>query len=196
MLPKDEFCCQLAKSIQAWLWIETETYFLYAAIMDGANSHLVSVTFHNIKSFHSKLELIDSCLALIFAKDSGERKKWKSLQRKAKKLNRKRNEIVHEPVIVGIANGVESIEISPSYFNAQALVKGQTSYEGPVIGPEYKPTLAKILESYKIDLVELRQLETKFKSFAQELQSYREEIGAALTSALESSRNSASETAP
>ncbi|HNP62454.1 MAG TPA: hypothetical protein PKH39_00890, partial [Woeseiaceae bacterium] len=67
---EERFYHQLAKSIQAWLWVETETYLLYASIMDGANPHLVSVTFHNIESYDSKLGLINSCLALVFAKDS------------------------------------------------------------------------------------------------------------------------------
>ena len=188
MRREDEFYCQLAKSIQAWLWVETEAYLLYAAIMDGANPHLVSVTFHSIESFEYKLVLIDSCLALIFTKASEDRKNWRSLLNKAKKLNAKRNKIVHQPVKIGSSEGVESIEISPSFFNAQALTKGQTTYNGQVIGPDYKPSLAEIIDDHKIDLYKLYQYEKDFKNYAKELQSYRKGITPALRAAHESAR--------
>lgn len=190
------FYQQLAKSIQAWLWVETETYLLYATIMDGANPHLVSVTFHNIESFDSRLGLINSCLTLIFTKDSAEWKDWKNLSNRAKKLNGKRNKIVHEPAIVSVAGGVRTIAISPSFLNAQALVKGQTTYNGPVIGPAYKPQMAKILEDHKMDLVKLFQVEKAFKAFAEDLQCYRKAITDALRVAQESARSIKDEELP
>lgn len=193
---EDEFYRQLAISIQSWLWVETEIYLLYAAIMDGANPHLVSVTFHNTESFDSKLGLINSCLALIFPKDSTEWKSWKSLFNKARKLNGKRNKIVHEPVKTGVLDGVETIAISPSFFNAQALVKGQTTYNGPVIGSKYKAILATITEDHKIELVKLYEIEKSFKAFAKDIQCYREGIRAALQSAHESARSDDIETTP
>ncbi len=67
---EESFFQQLGKSIQAWLWVESEVYFIYAAIMDNANQHLVSVTFNHIESFESKLTLIDRCLKLILKQDS------------------------------------------------------------------------------------------------------------------------------
>ena len=69
-------------SIQAWLL--TETYLIYSAMLIGANSHLVSVTFHHIESFELKLGLIDSCFALFFARNSNEWKNWRSCLRERK----------------------------------------------------------------------------------------------------------------
>ena len=180
------FYYQLAKSIQAWLRVEQEIYFIYSEIMEGANPHLISVTFHGIESFESKLVLIDSCLALIFNKDSEDWKRWRSLQNKARKLNGKRNKIVHQPVHVGVSDDVRSVEISPSFFNAQALAKGQTSYNGPVIDPYYKPSLAKIKDDHKIDLEKLSKFEIEFIQFAEDLRKYKNEIQPKLTATHES----------
>lgn len=177
---------QLAKSIQTWLHVETETYLLYAAIMHGANSHLVSVTFHNIESFESKLGLINSCLALVFDRESKEWKQWKNLFNRAKKLNKKRNKIVHEPAIVSVTSGVESIAISPSFLNAQALVRGQTTYNGPVIGPQYEPQMAKILEDHKMDQAKLFHVEKAFKELSEEIRQFRELVAEPLKSTQES----------
>jgi len=176
MPEKDIFYCQLAKSIQNWLWIETEVYILYSDMMNGANSHLVSVTFHHIESFEEKLQLLHSCLTLFFSRESDEWKKWKSLSKRARNLNSKRNKIVHEPVILSVRDGKESIAISPSHFDARALVKGKTSYNGPAINSDYLPSSARVLEDHKIDLHKLYKLEKEFKSFAYELRDYREEI--------------------
>jgi len=75
---EDRFHLQLAKTIQAWLWIESQLYSLYAMLMRGANSHLVSATFNNIQSVDAKLGLLNSCFALVFAENSEERKSWKT----------------------------------------------------------------------------------------------------------------------
>ena len=189
MVSEEQFHYQLAKSIQAWLWIETQVYLLYAEIMEGANPHLVSVTFHNIESFEAKLCLIDSCLSLIFTKDSDNWKKWRALLNKARKYNAKRNKIVHQPIMVGVLNDVETIRIAPSFLNAQALAKGQTTYKGAVISPEYKNSLAKITKEHEIDLLKLREFESEFKEFSKDLRAYREEISVALKAAHESVKN-------
>ena len=97
MDPEERFYYQLAKSIQAWLSIEAETFFLYSAIMRGANSHLVSATFHHIQSFDGKLGLVNTCLALILDTDSDEWKTWKNLFNRADKLNKKRLNSVTVP---------------------------------------------------------------------------------------------------
>jgi hypothetical protein len=180
---KDEFYCQLARSTQAWLWIETEAYLLYLGLMEGANPQLISVTFHNIESFESKLVLLDSCLKLVFDKDSDDWKQWRSLLNKSRKFNAKRNKIVHQPIHTGVVDGKKIIEISPSFFNAQALVKGQTSHIGPVVGVNYKPSKAKLKEEHKIDIRKLRKFEDDFKAFARELRAFREKTKPALQAA-------------
>ncbi|HNP66215.1 MAG TPA: hypothetical protein PKH39_19975, partial [Woeseiaceae bacterium] len=114
---------------------------------------------------------------------------WKNLFNRAKKLNGKRNKIVHEPVVAGVADGEETIAISPSFLNAQALVKGQTTYSGPVIGAQYKPQMAKILEDHKMDLVKLFQVEKSFKAFAEDIRRYRKAITDALRVAQDSARS-------
>ncbi len=174
---EDYFYQQLGKSIQAWLWVESEMYFLYSAIMDSANQHLVSVTFNHIISFESKITLIDRCLKLILKQDSKEYKQWKKYRKKAKDLNLKRNKIIHEPVVISMqGDDVKSISISPSFFNALALVKGLTSHSGPVITSEYNPSQAKVLDEYKVDLYQLRKIESSFKNFSNELGEFRKSI--------------------
>jgi len=174
---EESFFQQLGKSIQAWLWVELEVYFIYAAIMDNANQHLVSVTFNHIESFESKLTLIDRCLKLILKQDSEEYKRWKKLRKKAKNLNLKRNKIVHEPVCICMqGSDVKSIYISPSFFNALALVKGHTSHSRPVITAEYKPSQAKVLDEHKVDFFQLRKIESSFKIFSNELSEFKKSI--------------------
>lgn len=170
---ENNFYCQLAKAIQAWGWIETEIYLLYAAIMKGANTHLVSVTFHHIESFESKIQLLDSCLKLLFDRSSDEYKEAKKLLNKSRNLNEKRNKIVHEPVIIRVEGGIKSIIIHPSHFDARALTKGKTTHQGPVICPEYRPSLAKITENHEIDIAQLFKIEGEFKTFSREIKNYR-----------------------
>jgi hypothetical protein len=173
---ENEFYCQLARSTQAWLWIETEVYLFYLGLMEGANPHLISVTFHNIESFESKLVLLDSCLKLVFDTESDDWKQWRSLLNRARKFNDNRNKIVHQPVHTGVVDGKEFIEMSTSIFNAQALVKRQTSHAGPVVGVSYKPSKARLRVEHKIDIQKLRKFEDDFKAFARELRAFREKI--------------------
>ncbi|MFH1548536.1 MAG: hypothetical protein ABID32_04420 [Candidatus Omnitrophota bacterium] len=175
-MEEDYFYQQLGKSIQAWLCVESEVYFLYSAIMYRANQHLISVTFNHIQSFRSKIALIDSCLKLVLDRKSEKWKQWKLLYKKAENLNLKRNKIVHEPVIQGVEDGVKSIFIAPSCFNALALVKGQTSHTGPVITSEYKPSQAKMLNDHKVNLNQLRKFEGLFKDFSIELNEFKKSI--------------------
>lgn len=183
MKRENEFYCQLARSIQAWLGIETEVYFIYLSIMKGANPHLLSVTFHNIESFESKLVLLDSCLKLIFTRDSDGWKQWRALLNRARKLNAKRNKIVHQPVHTGFVDGRETIEISPSFFNSQAVVKGQTSHNGPVVGVDYKPSMARLKDENKIDFEQLIRIEGDFNNFARKLRLFKEKTSSFLENA-------------
>ncbi len=175
-MEEDYFYQQLGKSIQAWLSVESEMLFLYTAIMDSANQHLVSVTFNYIQSFDSKITLIKYCLELVLERDSEEYEQWKSLYKRAKKLNLKRNKIVHEPVITSMTDGKQNIVISPSHFNALPLVKSWTSHSGPVITSEYKSSQAKLLNTQKVNLEQLRKIEVSFKNFSMELSKFRESI--------------------
>lgn len=186
---EDHFYYQLAKSIQAWLWVEAEIYFLYVDLMKGANQHLVSATFNHIQSFDSKLGLLNSCLALILDSESGEWKRWRQLFNRAEKLNKKRNKIVHEPAILSVKGRQRSIAISPSHFNSLALVKKQTTHKGPVVSPTYKPSGVSILEDHKLDLPKLHALEEIFKDFSREMREFR----AGVAHRLKASRQRSSE---
>ena len=176
MDPEDRFYCQLAKSIQAWLWVEAEVYFLYLDFMQGANQHLISVTFNHIQSFDSKLALLNSCFALALDAKSAEWKSWRQLRSRAENLNKKRNKIVHEPAILSVEGNQTSIAISPSHFNSLALVQGKTTHKGPVMTPTYKPSGVRILEDHLLDLQKLRALERTFKDFSRELREFREVV--------------------
>ena len=186
MTLKDEFYKQLAETIQAWLLVELEVFFLYSEIMSGANVHLISVTFHHIESFESKLGLIDSCLALYFERDSESWKIWRGLMNSARKSNSKRNRIVHQPVKTGYSDGKEIIEISPSYFNSLTLSKRQTSYNGKVITHEYKPQSVRLLDEHRIDFYELIKMKSEFQELSKKLANYRSGIKDILQGARES----------
>ncbi|MDD3276101.1 MAG: hypothetical protein PHP93_03510 [Kiritimatiellales bacterium] len=164
---------QLARTIQTWQWVESELYFIYSTIMKGANSHLISATFHHIQSFVSKLQLVNSCLALMIDDQSEDGRIWKDLFNRSRKLNEKRNKIVHEPVHIGVKDGHRFIEISPSFYNALVITKHKTTHKGPTITSEYKPSNAQVLENHKIDLPELYDMEQSFKNLAKELEAFR-----------------------
>ena len=188
---EDRFHLQLAKSIQAWLWVESELYALYAMLMRGANSHLVSVTFNNIQSIDAKLYLLNSCFALVFGRDSGDLKEWKALFSRIEKLNKKRNKIVHEPVSILHAKGKRTISLGPSHMNAMALVKGQTTHKGgPVVSATYDPRSAKLLEDHQMDLMALASLERTFKAASTELRVFREKVSPAVAAAMKATKAS------
>jgi hypothetical protein len=189
---EDRFHLQLAKTIQAWLWIESELYLLYAMLMRGANTHLVSATFNNIQSVDAKLGLLNSCFTLVFTKDSEERKTWKTLFDKVEKLNKKRNKVVHEPVSVLVCKGVRTVSLGPSHFNALALVKGQTTHlGGPVVSAEYDPKNAKLLQDHRLDLHGLTVLNRTFKSVSFELRVFRERVSPVVSAALRAANKAA-----
>lgn len=171
---EDPFYCQLGKTIQAWLCIETEAYLLYSAFMRRANNHLVSVTFNHIHSFEAKLRLLDNCLALILGNQSDEWKAWRRLFNRAEKLNKKRNKIVHEPAVLTVYGDERSMAIKPSAFNALAVAKGQTTHRGPIVPSSYNPSSAQLLDEHKVDLYQLHKLEKSFKDFSRELATFRD----------------------
>ena len=186
---EDNFHLQLAKSIQAWLWIESDLYALYAMLMQGANSHLVSVTFNNIQSVDAKLYLLNSCFALVFGRDSDDLKEWKALFSKIETLNKKRNKIVHEPVSILHAKGKRTISLGPSHMNAMALVKGQTTHNGgPVVSAAYDPKGAKLLQDHQMDLLALASLERTFKTASTELRAFREKVSPAVAAAVKATK--------
>ena len=189
MNDEDYFLLQLAKSTQAWLWIESDLYALYSMLMQGANSHLVSVTFNNIQSVDAKLQLLNSCFSLVFGLGSDELKEWKVLFNKIEKLNKKRNKIVHEPVSILHTKGKQTISLGPSHMNAMALVKGQTTHKGgPVVSDAYDPKGAKLLQDHKMDLRALASLERTFKAASEELRVFREKVSPAVAAAVEAAK--------
>lgn len=185
----DRFHIQHSKTIQAWLRIETELYFLYALMMKGANSHLISVTFNNIQSVDAKLVLLTSCFSLFFPEKSEDLKKWKSLHKKVQQLNKKRNKIVHEPITLEVRKGQKIKSITPSLFNALALVKGQTTNKSTVISADYTPSNAKLIQDHRIDITGLIDLERIFKEQATELNDYQKQVSNFVATALQSANN-------
>jgi hypothetical protein len=173
---EDSFYTQLGRTIQSWLWVEAELYRLYALLMRDANSHLISATFNNVQSVDAKLGLLNACLALVLPKEAPEWKLWRSAFNKAEKLNKKRNKVVHEPVVVSVSKGLRTVAISLSHFNALALVKGQTTHQGTAVSASYKPSQAKVLVDHTIDLSGLHSLERTFKEFSFELREFHSRV--------------------
>jgi hypothetical protein len=186
---EDAFLSQLGRTIQAWLWVEGELYSLYAVLMKGANGHLVSVTFNNIQSVDAKLSLLNACFSLVLPSGKAELADWRALFKRAEKLKRKRNKIVHEPMVISFSGGSRSMSIQPSSMNALALVRGQTTHKGAVVNAEYKPGNAKLLENHAIDVRGLYSLERSFKNFAHELHEFRERIQPVVSDALAAAKS-------
>ena len=161
---EDAFFAQLAQTLQSWLGIETEIYLLYSLLMKGANGHLVSLSFHHIQSFNSRMCLLDSCFDLIFYGEQKNKKgrsktplnQWKALSKKAKKLSITRNRIVHWPVHTGMKEGMPFIDISPSFFDATAVIK--------------KTAMNK---DYQFDVLKLYRFSSDFKKLADDLREFR-----------------------
>ncbi len=181
----DPFLLQLAKAIQTWLWVESELFSLYSMFMQGANGHLVSATFNSIHSVDAKLALLNSCFVLLFERNGEELRTWKSLLGKLNKLNKKRNKLVHEPVSIQYNNGATTVSLGPSYFNALALVKGQTTHQGqPVVSADYSPSKVWILEDRRLTKSDIGALESTFRAIAHEVRAYRESVAPKVTAAL------------
>lgn len=162
-------------------------------LMQGANPHLISVTFNNIQSVDAKLQLLNSCFSLVFDRSSDELKEWKALFKKIEKLNKKRNKIVHEPVSILNNKGKQTISLRPSVMNAMALVKGQTTHQGsPVVSDIYDPKEAKLLQDHEMDLRALVSLERTFKDTSAKLRAFREKVSPAVAAAVEVARRARS----
>lgn len=187
---EDPFLLQLAKAIQTWLWIEGELYSIYSMFMHGANSHLVSVTFNSIQSVDAKLTLLNSCFTLVFQRNSADLRAWKALFGKIEKLNKRRNKIVHEPVSIHYFKGVPSeVTLGPSYSNALALVKGQTTHKGtPVVSAEYNSSKVWILQDHRLTQSDVAALERAFRATAREMRAYRELVAPKVAAALQAAR--------
>ena len=184
------FHLQLARAIQAWLWIEHELLSLYSMFMQGANSHLVSATFNNIQSIDAKLTLLNACFTLVFERGGVDLKSWKALQSRLDKLNKQRNKIVHEPVSLHYKKGkLHEIKLGPSYSNALALTKGQTTLQGkPVVSADYDPSKVHILEDHRLDQNGVAALERSFKATAIQMREFRDTIAPKVAAAINAAR--------
>lgn len=187
---EETFLLQLSKAIQTWLWIEGELYSLYSMFMQGANPHLISVTFNSIHSVDAKLALLNSCFTLAFERGSDDLKTWKTLFGRLTKLNKQRNKIVHEPVSLHYVQGVLSeVKLGPSYSNSLALAKGQTTHQGkPVVSADYNPSKVHILEGHRLTQSGIAALERTFKTAALEMRAYRELVTPKVSAALQAAR--------
>ncbi len=189
MEPEDPFLLQLAKAIQTWLWVEGELFSLYSMFMQGANSHLISATFNSIHSVEAKLALLNSCFVLVFERNGDDLRSWKALLRKLEQLNKKRNKLVHEPVSLHYNKGTTTVSLGPSFTNALALAKGQTTHQGkPVVSADYNPSKVWVLEDHRLSQSGVASLERTFRATARELQAYRESIAPKVAAALQSAK--------
>lgn len=158
---------------------------MYSMFMQGANSHLVSATFNGIQSVDAKLALLNSCFVLVFERNGDDLQSWKALQSKLEKLNKKRNKLVHEPVSNYYYKGTRTVSLGPSFLNALALVKGQTTHQGqPVISSKYNPSKVWILEGHRLSETGVIALENTFRATAHELRAYRQSVAPKVAEAI------------
>ena len=115
-----EFMEELGRAMTAWRCVEQSLYLLYAALMRGANRHLVSVSFHHHLSFEARVLLVGRCMFFVLSKKQKEQ--WKRLRKRLKTLNDIRNELVHSAFIIeGGTDGSQIPVIAPSFFDATAI---------------------------------------------------------------------------
>ena len=162
--PKEEtkFLKQLGATIQIWLGIEHQIYVIYAGLMKGADKGAVSVTFHHIQSFDSRITMVDKCLKIRLDKEKDKEllKKWGNIKNRTDKLNKQRNEIVHNQLIY--AHKTRELFIHPSIYDASFDAKGT-------------PASA---QKYSYD--RLIETETKFAKMVLELREFTQSLAAAI----------------
>jgi len=119
---ENEFFQALGAALERWQWVEQSAYLLYSAFMQGADRHLISVTFHHIQSFDSRISLLHRC-AHFAIKDETMTKRWDDIRKRMTDQCNFRNRIVHFTYSEHHKDGITTLMLKPSSFNAVYAIR-------------------------------------------------------------------------
>lgn len=137
------------EALAEWSRIEAYAYRFYFAMMDGANRHLISVNWHNIQSFDSKITLLDRCAFFALPDDVYE-KEWTPIFKRMRDASAERNAIAHAAIMSRVQPDFSLFTyFGASIFDATAKIR-------------------KRLENgkYEYDAARLRELSKSFNNLA------------------------------
>ena len=162
---ENDFHQALGEALAAWQWVEGAAFAIYAAFMRGAKRQLVSVSFHHIQSFDSRIQLLDRCAYFILPKGSVLSAKWVSLKKRLEGFTKQRNQIVHFAYIIeGGGSGGRVPTLAPSHMNATFAISDR--YKNP---------------DFRYDTYRLQKLGYDFERFSRdELSPFLDELKALL----------------
>jgi len=127
---KRAFIYQLGDTLASWQSVEEQTYYCFATIMRGSPDHLVSVTWHHVQSFDSRLELLNRCLHFVF--DRADNPAWKTLFKRLEKASKVRNLIVHSTYGVQVTDKGAKAFGRPFIHDSTAIIRKRAN------NPEYQ----------------------------------------------------------
>lgn len=99
----DTFFLCYGKTISAWALVEMAIARVYLTVLGepwGSPKHpLIMTAFHQVANWRSRLEMVDSVIAVHDDIPAALRAEWSPIYNKATKLSKRRNSIVHMQVI-------------------------------------------------------------------------------------------------
>lgn len=155
---ENEFLLQLGKTLAKWQWVEQSAYNLYFFMMKGADPQIISVNWHHIQSFDTKISLLDGCA--FFAVRDQFQDDWKSVHKLLVKAAKARNQIVHSVFGMRHEGGVVTAQLGMSHQDATALTRNRVHKN------ELRP-------EFIFDLDRLRKHQREFEVLSQKILWFR-----------------------
>lgn len=113
-------------ALAEWSRVEAQAYRFYSAMMAGANPDLISVNWHSIQSFDSKITLLDRCAVFAIPQEAyhGE---WSPLLKRIRSASGERNVIAHGSIMSRVEKTGEPspLYFGPSILDATAKLRGR-----------------------------------------------------------------------
>ena len=114
---EDRFLRTLGETLSFWQQVEGNAFFLFVALMGKADQRLVSVIFHHIQSFESRVSLLHRCA--FFAIPPGKMwDRWDALRKDLEKKTKIRNRLVHFSAGYRHSSEFTGYALTPSHFDA------------------------------------------------------------------------------
>ena len=155
---EDEFLLQLGKTLAKWQWVEQAAYNLYFFMMKGADPQIVSVNWHHMQSFDTKISLLNACA--FFAVPDEYKLDWQSIHKWLAKAAKARNQIVHSVFGVRHEGGIVTAQLGMSHQDATALTRNRVHKN------ELRP-------EFILDLERLRMHERDFEKLSHKVLWFR-----------------------
>lgn len=155
---ENEFHRNLGDALSSWQRVEGSAYGLFRAMMGKANQTLVSVVFHHIQSFESRVSMLDRCAYFAIQNDD-LKKRWKDLRKRLENNSTNRNRIVHFSAGYTHSPEFTGYSLGPSHFNALYAINDR--WKSP---------------DFRIDSRRLWRMRHDFGKLADDLREFREDF--------------------